>query len=241
MDKIATKQATRTSLSKQITDQIRQSILDGSLKVDQRLPSEDLLAKRYKVSRPTIREALKSLAAQKLIYTRRGPTGGSFVNQPSIDELIDTLAGCSRIMVGTKRFSPQEVNQARRLLVQLCCKLAAYNRNNKDIELLRLRLAEQENSSLTADEFCSADVAFYRVIIDATGNRMLSFIMSSVLESMQSIPDIVGYRFSCRQSILSEHHRMLSAIEQGEPELAASLASQQLDYLQSTDQTFSAA
>jgi len=65
------------SLAKQIAENIRNSILDGSLKVDDQLPTEEVLAEKFNVSRPTIREALKRLAAQNLIRSRRGPTGVS--------------------------------------------------------------------------------------------------------------------------------------------------------------------
>jgi GntR family transcriptional repressor for pyruvate dehydrogenase complex len=53
-----------TSLSKQIADQIRQAIMEGSLKANDRLPTEGELSDRFGVSRPTIREALKRLAAR---------------------------------------------------------------------------------------------------------------------------------------------------------------------------------
>jgi len=62
------------SLAKQIAENIREAIMTGSLKVDERLPTEEELAARFEVSRPTIREALKRLAAQHLIRSRRGPT-----------------------------------------------------------------------------------------------------------------------------------------------------------------------
>lgn len=60
------------SLAKQISENIRDAILVGELKVDDRLPTEEELAARYEVSRPTIREALKRLAAQGLVRSKRG-------------------------------------------------------------------------------------------------------------------------------------------------------------------------
>ena len=63
-------------LAKQISEKIRDAILDGRLAVDARLPTEEELAARFSVSRPTIREALKRLAAQNLIRSRRGPKIG---------------------------------------------------------------------------------------------------------------------------------------------------------------------
>ena len=64
------------SAAKQIAEHIRGAILEGRLKGDERLPTEEELAARYGVSRPTVREALKRLAAQNLISSKRGPAGG---------------------------------------------------------------------------------------------------------------------------------------------------------------------
>lgn len=73
-------------LSAQIAKSIRDAIISGDLIVDQRLPSEAELSDQFDVSRPTVREALKRLAAQSLIRTQRGATGGAFVNKLSFEE-----------------------------------------------------------------------------------------------------------------------------------------------------------
>jgi GntR family transcriptional repressor for pyruvate dehydrogenase complex len=51
-------------LSAQIAKAIRDAIVSGALIVDERLPSEAELAEQFEVSRSTVREALKRLAAQ---------------------------------------------------------------------------------------------------------------------------------------------------------------------------------
>ena len=68
-------------LSAQIAKSIRDAIVSGDLLVDERLPSEAELSEQFAVSRSTVREALKRLAAQSLIRTQRGATGGAFVNR----------------------------------------------------------------------------------------------------------------------------------------------------------------
>lgn len=76
---LPTRHLSRKSLSVQIADALREAIVEGRLEVDARLPSESELAARFGVSRPTVREALKRLAAQNLIRTTRGTQGGAFV------------------------------------------------------------------------------------------------------------------------------------------------------------------
>ena len=74
------------SVAAEIAAELRDAILSGALATEERLPGEQELAERFGVSRPTIREALKRLAAQNLIRSRRGPTGGTFVNRMSWGE-----------------------------------------------------------------------------------------------------------------------------------------------------------
>ena len=74
-----------TDLSAQIASKIRDLIVEGRLIVNERLPSEAELSEQFSVSRSTVREALKRLAAQSLIRTQRG-AGGAFVNKLSYQD-----------------------------------------------------------------------------------------------------------------------------------------------------------
>ena len=64
----------------------------GELARDQRLPGEADLAREFGVSRGTVREALRLLAAHNLIRTAKGAGGGSFVTLPTADH----VSRCSR-------------------------------------------------------------------------------------------------------------------------------------------------
>ena len=99
-DKVQQNTIVKTSISKQIAEQLRAAIVSGQFKIGERLPTEDELAQRYGVSRPSVREALKRLAAQNLVRARRGPTGGNFVVQPSYEELAESLSGAATLLVG---------------------------------------------------------------------------------------------------------------------------------------------
>lgn len=63
-----------------IADDIRHQIADGVLSAGNRLPAESALAPQYKVSVPTIRQALDVLQAEGLIERRHG--SGTFVREP---------------------------------------------------------------------------------------------------------------------------------------------------------------
>jgi DNA-binding FadR family transcriptional regulator len=115
----------KASISRQIAEQLRSAIVAGQFKIGQRLPTEDELAKRFGVSRPSVREALKRLAAQNLVRARRGPTGGNFVVQPSYAELAESLSGAATLLVGMGALGIEEIIEARRTLQGSCMQLAS--------------------------------------------------------------------------------------------------------------------
>ncbi|MEU4079730.1 GntR family transcriptional regulator [Streptomyces venezuelae] len=68
------------SLRHTIADDLRTQIITGHLKAGARLPSEPVLAAQYKVSTPTLRNALALLQAEGLIEKIHGK--GNFVRHP---------------------------------------------------------------------------------------------------------------------------------------------------------------
>ena len=73
-----------------IVRQVRALIADGHLKSGDRLPPERDLAERFRVSRTSVREALRSLQSRGLIDIRAGE--GDFVRDVSVEALIEPLA-----------------------------------------------------------------------------------------------------------------------------------------------------
>src|SRR6218665_362590 len=74
----------RKGLPDIVFERMLRAIKSGAYKPDERLPTEHDLATEFEVSRPIIREALKRLRDQGLIYSRRG--AGSFVRALGLRE-----------------------------------------------------------------------------------------------------------------------------------------------------------
>lgn len=208
------------NLSRQIADQIRDAITAGTLGVDDRLPTEEELARRFSVSRPTIREALKRLAAQNLIRSKRGPAGGTFINRPDIRELGDGLSSATRLLVGLDSFSLDEIMQCRQELEQLCVRLAADARSDDDLATLQSALDRQRQTLDQPEAFCSADVAFHRALANASGNQLLSLLMHAVIEALQPASNMVVFRYPERDLIIAQHTTLLQALVQRDADAA---------------------
>ena len=104
----------------QIAAAIRNAIVEGRLIVDQRLPTEAELADSFGVSRPTVREALKRLAAQSLIRTQRGATGGAFVNRITFREAQQQQITTSTLLLSMNDVSFETACEAVRIGTGLC-------------------------------------------------------------------------------------------------------------------------
>ncbi len=70
-----------TARHQQVADDLRRLIASGTYATGERLPSEARLSDRYRVSTPTLREALELLRAEGLIEKFQGR--GNFVRRPT--------------------------------------------------------------------------------------------------------------------------------------------------------------
>jgi GntR family transcriptional repressor for pyruvate dehydrogenase complex len=201
------------SAARQIAESLRAAIMDGRLKVDERLPTEEELAQRFKVSRPTIREALKRLAAQHLIRSRRGPAGGNFVSSPAPEEAAQSLANAATLMVAVGDISLDTMATARLELEVVCCRLAASNRTGEHLDTMRRELESQRDPALSDEEFCASDIRFHRALVDAGGNALLQFLMHAVVEALQPVSNMIIFRVRDRQAIVGFHERILVSVE----------------------------
>ncbi|MFT6915279.1 MAG: GntR family transcriptional repressor for pyruvate dehydrogenase complex [Motiliproteus sp.] len=219
------------SLAKQIAENLRASILDGRLRIDERLPTEEELAARFSVSRPTIREALKRLAAQHLVRSRRGPTGGTFITRPTEEELRTTLTNATTLMVTLGEFNIDAITEARRELEKLCLKLAITRRTEQHLELLARELDLQQQP-ISDEQFCASDIRFHRAIVDATANPVLKFNMVTVIEALQPLMNMIANRSRDRQVIIGHHRCLLQTLIDQDLPAAQACLDQLLDYLQ---------
>jgi DNA-binding FadR family transcriptional regulator len=212
-------------LARQIAEKLRDAILEGRLQVDQRLPTEEELAARFNVSRPTIREALKRLAAQNLIRSRRGPTGGTFVSHPTQEEARVAVANAASLLVSMGAFALTDVAEARREIELVCCRLAATRRSHAQITTMTEEIALQRDAALLDEAFCASDVRFHRILVAASGNPALEFAAAGVLDSLQPAANMVVFRLRDRRQVATQHERILLGLQAHDADAACTALS----------------
>lgn len=218
-------------LAKQIAESLREHILSGRIKVDERLPTEEELARQFGVSRPTIREALKRLAAENLIQSRRGPRGGSTVRRPRPEEISLNLSNALRLLASLGQFNHGDIVEARCELESTCCRLVAQRRTKDFLAKMRAELVTQRDPLLSDEEFCASDVRFHRTLVEATKNPILEVMLSAVSDALQPVTNLAVFRFRDRNVICRQHQRLILALEASDADKAIAVLRRQARYL----------
>lgn len=160
------------TLPQQIAASIRESILDGSLGPGDRLPSEEAMAEMYGCSRPTVREALRTLRGDGVLTSARGRGGGYRVAALSPATLGASVGEVISLSLETKALDYGQLFAVRFDLELRSAATAAQVRTEEDLEALRATLPD-DPAALPVEAALSADVAFHRALAEASHNPLL--------------------------------------------------------------------
>lgn len=118
-----------------VEERLRQAITGGVLRGGERLPSETELARILRVSPVTVREALGMLREERLITTRRGRNGGSFVTPTT-----DPTEFARQRLKGLTRLALRDLGLHYLAIGSSCAALAAERAHPNEVDPIRRRL-----------------------------------------------------------------------------------------------------
>lgn len=170
---------------------LRQAILRGELKPGERL-MEIHLAQKLGVSRTPVREAIRKLELEGLVFMI--PRKGAVVAEITISDLEDVL-------------------EVRMALEELAVKNACRRITQEQLQELE-DLAEKFHQSLMGDDVgacAEADMLFHDAIYEATGNHRLIQILNNLREQM--------YRY--RMEYLKDKHTYTQLLREHDEIVAA--------------------
>lgn len=215
----------------QVEDQLRQAILSGALGIGKKLPPEAALAIEFGVSRTTVREALRSLAADGLIEKIPGAGGGSFVRSvdhhslgAELGEDIENLLRLGSIEYG-------EVTAVRRMLEVPAAREAALHRSDDDLAELDEILAEGKALEVDDPRVVELDTRFHSVIAHASGNRVLSAFVVALHEVTEPVHHLDLNSETGKQAY-RQHQALVRAIRKQDPGAAEAAMVSHLRYLE---------
>jgi DNA-binding FadR family transcriptional regulator len=159
------------TLSEQVSRQIVMSVLRGDLATGSLLPPEKELARRFDVSRPVVREAVKAVAMLGLVHRRQG-RGTRIAPRDEWRQLAPELL-MARTELGAVEDVLLELLELRRMVEVEAAALAARRASDEDIAEMRQHLEAMEARLDDPDAFTRSDLAFHQAVLSATGNTLL--------------------------------------------------------------------
>jgi DNA-binding FadR family transcriptional regulator len=163
-----------------LAEQIRTRILDGQLKPGDRLPNENELARLSGVGRTTVREALRLLASERLIETRRGVQGGAFVTHPNSADLDEAMMTALRLMTMTGELTHEELMDASEVLQTAHSQLATARATDAEADEL-IELGKALAAAKSDEEWVELGRAYNTRLAELTRNRILAVFIRSLL------------------------------------------------------------
>jgi GntR family transcriptional repressor for pyruvate dehydrogenase complex len=167
----------------QVATQLRDLVVAGKLGPGDPLPSETDLAAGFGVSRSTVREALRSLAAQNLVHTTRGVTGGTFISFVDEEAVRDYLEASIGLLSRSDGVTVSELLEARASMEVPAAMWAASRRSPQHVEDLQRNV--DTAISDTEGRF-EKHQTFHRIVLNASGNRLLELVASPVFDVIRT-------------------------------------------------------
>jgi DNA-binding FadR family transcriptional regulator len=210
-----------------VADKIREGILNGQFAVGSRLPAERVLASRFGVSRPAVREAIGALQNEGRVFTRQG--SGTYVNPPPAPLPATTGAADAQRPAPDADLSPLATLEVRLLMEPNIARLAA--RQHRRDALAEQYLAMMASVHDISDPQQQAlwhetDRLFHRQLAVMTDNPLIIRIANEISSSMdqqlwQRLRDDGIYDPNRIRLYIAEHQLIYEAIVNGDADAAA--------------------
>ena len=205
----------KTRVYEEIVDKVREMIGKGRLKSGEKLPGERELAEVFRVSRSSVREALRSLESRGFLESRQGD--GTYIARPPVESLVNPLAS----VIFTEKDGQMELFEMRRLFEPQLAYLAAERATEEEIGMMEQALKLQEKEIAAGKTGTDVDKSFHYLMAKATRNKVLLRITDNIMDLLSETRDKYLQVEGRPEQSIARHRQVLDAIKAGDRKLAA--------------------
>ena len=181
--------ARQNRIFQDVVEQIQEAIIQGHLKVGDRLPAERELKEMLQTSRSTLREALRVLEQKGLIEIKLGMGGGAVVKAVSPDLVTESLD----LLIRSHQVSLRHIAEFRERVEGDVVTLATQRMRASDEEELQrlLDMARQcvKRGAEAVPDFLTADKNLHLFFARMTGNPIYISILRTIHENIRRYYD----------------------------------------------------
>lgn len=217
-------------LSYQLSKQLQEQIIYGEICPGQKLPSQRQLAKRFDLSRATVREAVQELELKGLVETYHG--GGSVCKN-----LLESCFDMPLEGIGDNIDYQVQVMEMRAALEGEAAYYAALRATDEQLEKIGLEYhaMQERNSGNTTLAKAKADLRFHMMIAEASHNLLvISFsqiFYNRFFNAIYGVLDRTLKKFGrYPDGIRAQHTQIYQALLNRDATLARKLAIEHIDY-----------
>lgn len=185
--------------AEQVHEQIRDGIVSGEYRPNQRLVEEEL-ARHLQVSRTPVREALLRLQQQGLVHRDRGWQ----VRDHGPDEILEFLEARAELESAAARLATGRITEAEL---------------NRLGELMASMEGETNRRLINA-----LNNEFHEIITDAARNHVLANLARATRINYWNFSSPIVFTQAQDQVVNAEHRQLAAALAGGDAEQAASIA-----------------
>lgn len=204
----------KATAADEIIDQIKALVRANRFTPGSRLPSERELARTLGVSRPTVREALRTLELMGVVRTRHG-SGTEVAGSGS-----QVLKAPLEFLLALDQPSIADLHETRELLEVHLAGRAAVRRTAEDLRVMEGALEEMRRSLSDPSRVTDPDVRFHQAIATAAHNPLLERVMHCLGDNLRSLIHAAWPGNRSMQFSQKSHQKIYDAIRRKNPEAA---------------------
>lgn len=204
----------RESAASEAARMIRQMIISGELRPGQRLPPERELCEALGISRPTMRETLRSLVAMNILESRHG--SGTFVTALDTGTLTEPL----RFVLSLSPATVTELFEARLVIEPALAALAATRATPAQRDELAECVSRTHASVTQPQAMLELDVRLHRLISAAARNELLARMLETVNGLARDSRAVTVTVPGVADVTADEHEAIARAVIAGDPAAA---------------------
>ncbi len=188
-----------------IISQVRDAIMSGRLKPGNRLASEKELTEEFKVSKATLREALRSLETMGLVEIRQGATGGIFLTEVNSQTLMHSMMNFMHF----QSVSIREITMLRYMLEPHIARLAAQIITDDEIQQLRSYV---DDGNLDHESSRQKNARFHHDLSRITKNSLLILIVDFIDHLLDKMKQSLELGTDFHTEVQASHKKILDCL-----------------------------
>lgn len=218
--------AKTSGLVERVIDHLRDHVATERLRPGSKLPSETTISVTLGVSRPVVREAMRTLAATGLVEMAVGKRATIV---PIDGEMISRVIGNA---VLTGQAEPHDILEMRRGIEIAMVALAAQRRSEEAAAELQAIVREMADRLGNATDYARLDLQLHMVLARATANPLYPLLIEAFRHLIEASILAGIERWSATpelRRVQDLHEEIVKAVVAGDPAAAAAAMAQHFD------------